>query len=60
MRNAYRSAQISKMDGDATGAWDNKVTQIAREGREEEEGLKEVDEELAKSASEIVNMGIAI
>ena len=60
LRNAHRRARISKMNRDAKGSWNHVVTQIEREGREEEEFLKVVDEESAKRAIEILYMGIAI
>ena len=48
LRNAHRRAQILKKDGDANGSWDHDITQTEREGREEEETIKIVDETSAR------------
>ena len=60
LRNAHRRAQILKKDGDANRFWDHDITQKERNGREEEEMIKVVDEVWVKRAIEILNAGIAI
>ena len=49
-----------KKDGDANGSWDNDIRQKEREGREEEEVIKVVNEASAKRAIEMLNASIAI
>ena len=60
LRNAHRRSQILKMNADVDGAWDKDISQIEQEAREEEEVVKVVNEESAKRAIEILNMGITI
>ena len=60
LRNACRRIQVLKKDSNANGSWDHDITQKKREGREEEEMIKEVDEASAKSAIEILNASIAM
>ena len=60
LRNAYERAQILKKNGDANRSWDHNITQMEREGREEEEAIKVVDTGSARRAIKILNVGIAI
>ena len=60
LRNVYRRAQILKKDWNINGSWDNDIIWAEREGIEEEESLKVIDEGSVKKAIEILNARIAI